>query len=69
MNPHMHHVDRTAIADLMPTHLTAGDREVAAKRAASDATAKLARRQFMDGPGVPGPWARPPSSGPSAVGR
>jgi len=53
MTLHMHHVDRIAIAELRPTQLTVGYREVAAKRAAWDAMKKAARKQFLDGHVVP----------------
>jgi hypothetical protein len=53
MIQNMHHVDRTAIAELRPTQLTVGYREVAAKRAAWDAMKKPARKQFLDGHVVP----------------
>jgi|GEM_PF-6191055 len=41
MTLHIHHVDRIEIAELRPTQLTVGYREVAAKRAAWDAKSKL----------------------------
>jgi hypothetical protein len=53
MTLHMHHVDRIAIADLRPTQLTVGYREVAAKRAAWDAMNKAARKVFLEGHVVP----------------
>jgi hypothetical protein len=54
----MHHVDRTAIAELRPTQLAVGYRELAAKRAASDAMKKPARKKFLDGHVVPDPGER-----------
>jgi hypothetical protein len=53
MTLHMHHVGRIAIAELRPTQLTVGYREVAAKRAAWDAMTKATRKQFLDGHVVP----------------
>ena len=53
MTLHIHHVDRIEIAELRPTQLTVGYREVAAKRAAWDAMSKLERKQFLGGHVVP----------------
>lgn len=53
MTRHMRHVDRIAIAELRPSPLTAGMREVAATRAAWDAMTKAARQQCLEGPVVP----------------
>lgn len=53
MTLHVHHVVRVAIADLRPTQLTVGYREVAAKRAEWDALSKRARKRFLDGHVVP----------------
>ncbi len=53
MTLHMHHVDRVAIADLRPTQLTVGYREVAAKRAEWAALDKHDRQHFLDGHVVP----------------
>lgn len=61
MTLHMHHVDRIAIADLRPTQVTVGYREVAAKRRQWDLLSKADRKRFLDGHVVPtvlGPKAR-----------
>lgn len=61
MTLHIQHVERIAIADLRPTQLTVGYREVAAKRREWDKMSKADRKRFLDGhvvPSVLGPKGR-----------
>ena len=62
MTVRVSHVSRIAIADLRPTQLTVGYREVAAKRAEWRGLPKAGRAKFLDGHVVPvvvGPKGRP----------
>ena len=53
MTLHIAHVERIAIAELRPTQITVGYREVAAKRREWDAMPKSVRKRFLDGHVVP----------------